>query len=284
MVHRWRETTTLVPASARSVYYAILKAGRWLAWEHPTVRGPDDWTRDIARAYVSAVNDYKLGEFVTPDAYKGRHRGTPLSPYSKVLLLSAARTFLRDCQEWEWCGRHFDPVRVMATPRSLNALTGPNPRVLADELWAKLLWAGLQLQETDLPKADSDVKRIRRAGATCPIELVKALAVAWLFTGLRRDELVRLRVGCIRWQQRDGSPGAASAHVPGDDATCLLDVPNTQDRCQLHKASRSAGRRVHCALGSASTDAAVAGRSQNERTSCRALRFPWAGYSQGIRQ
>jgi integrase len=223
--NRWRETTTLAPASARYVYYAILKAGRWLAREHPTIRNPDDWTRDIARAYVSAVNDCKLGEFVTPDAYKGRHRGTPLSPYSKVQLLSAARRFLRDCQEWEWCGRHFDPVRVMATPRSLNALTGPNPRILADELWAKLLWAGLQLQETDLPKADSNVKRIRRAGATYPIELVKALAVAWLFTGLRRDELVRLRVGCIRWQSQDGSPGAASAHVPGDDATCLLDVP-----------------------------------------------------------
>jgi hypothetical protein len=58
-----------------------------------------------------------------------------------------------------------------------------------------------------------------------PIELVKAVAIAWLFTGLRSDELVRLRVGCIRWQQPNGSPGAASVHVPGDGATCLLDVP-----------------------------------------------------------
>ena len=60
---------------------------------------------------------------------------------------------------------------------------------------------------------------------TYPIELVKAVAVAWLFTGLRRDELVRLRLGCIRWQPRNGSPGAGLAHVAGDDATCLLDVP-----------------------------------------------------------
>ena len=43
--------------------------------------------------------------------------------------------------------------------------------------------------------------------------------------GLRSDELVRLRVGRIRWQRADGGPAAANAHVSGDDATCLLDVP-----------------------------------------------------------
>jgi integrase len=83
----------------------------------------------------------------------------------------------------------------------------------------------LQLQETDLPNSDSDVERIRRAGLTYPIDFVKAVAIAWLSTGLRSDELVRLHVGCIRWQQRNGSPGAASAHAHGDDATCLLNVP-----------------------------------------------------------
>jgi len=30
-----------------------------------------------------------------------------------------------------------------------------------------------------------------------PLALVKATAIAWLFTGLRSDELARLRVGCI---------------------------------------------------------------------------------------
>ena len=54
---------------------------------------------------------------------------------------------------------------------------------------------------------------------------MKAAAISWLFAGLRSDELVRLRVGCIRWQRADGGPAAANAHVSGDDATCLLDVP-----------------------------------------------------------
>jgi integrase len=130
----------------------------------------------------------------------------------------------------------------MATPRSVSALTGLNPRVLADDIWAKLLWAGLQLEETDLPNSDSGVERIRRAGLTYPIELVKAVAIAWLFTGLRSDELVRLRVGCIRWQQRNGSPGAASGHAPGDDATCLVDVP-------IHKTGASFTKPVDPLVG-----------------------------------
>jgi len=114
--------------------------------------------------------------------------------------------------------------------------------VLADDIWAKLLWAGLQIQETDLPKADSGVERIRRAGLTYPIELVKAVAIAWLFTGLRSDELVRLRVGCIRWQQRNGSPGAASERAHGDDATCLVDVP-------IHKTGASFTKPVDPLVG-----------------------------------
>ena len=119
----------------------------------------------------------------------------------------------------------FDPMRVLATPRSVRALIGPNPRLLADDVWAKLLWAGLQLQEADLPNSDTGITRVGRGRLTYPIELVKAIAIVWLFAGLRSDELVRLRVGCIRWQQPGGAPSAASAHIPGDNATCLLDVP-----------------------------------------------------------
>lgn len=42
--------------------------------------------------------------------------------------------------------------------------------------------------------------------------------MVWLFAGLRSDEIVRLRVGCVRWQEEVGG-GAHGARV------CLLDVP-----------------------------------------------------------
>ena len=39
----------------------------------------------------------------------------------------ATRMFFRDCQEWEWIPRRFDPTRALAVPRSVSALIGTNP-------------------------------------------------------------------------------------------------------------------------------------------------------------
>jgi integrase len=129
----------------------------------------------------------------------------------------AKAAVVRDLQEWEWIPRRFDPTRALALPRSVAALIGTNPRVIADDVWAKLLWAGLNLQAQDLPGTS--------AGSYYPLALIRALALAWLFSGLRSDELSRLRVGCIR-RQHDGRPITAdSREVLAEQAVCLLDVP-----------------------------------------------------------
>jgi hypothetical protein len=41
------------------------------------------------------------------------------------------------------------------------------------------------------------------------MQLIRAITLTWLFSGLRSDEITRLRVGAIRWQ-RNGVP------IPGD--------------------------------------------------------------------
>jgi integrase len=46
--------------------------------------------------------------------------------------------------------------------------------------------------------------------AAYSLAMLRALAVVWLFAGLRRNEIRRLRVGCIRWQRDD-------VVVPGTD-------------------------------------------------------------------
>jgi hypothetical protein len=67
--------------------------------------------------------------------------------------------------------------------------------------------------------------RAPQPAATTRFPLIRALAVTWLFSGLRSDEISRLRVGCIRWQQ-DGLPiPGDSKEVLAQDAVCLLDVP-----------------------------------------------------------
>jgi len=49
--------------------------------------------------------------------------------------------------------------------------------------------------------------------------------VAWLFGGLRSNELARLRIGCIRWQHDGAAIRGDSHEVLARDAVCLLDVP-----------------------------------------------------------
>ena len=57
------------------------------------------------------------------------------------------------------------------------------------------------------------------------MELIRALTLTWLFSGLRSNEISRLRVGCVRWQH-DGLPiPGDSREILAEDAVCLLDVP-----------------------------------------------------------
>ncbi|MGI5290513.1 tyrosine-type recombinase/integrase [Nonomuraea polychroma] len=217
MIERWYATTTLAH-KVRGSYRSILaKAGRWLAAEHPNITEPAQWSRETCAAWVAAIDRMSVGDYVQRQAGLDKGGGKPLSPPTKASYLTATRAFFRDAQEWGWIPRRFDPARVLATPRSIAALIGPNPRVIADDVWAKLLWAGLNLEPEDCPT--------NAYGLGYPMELIRAVTLTWLFSGLRSDEIARLRVGCIRWQH-EGAPIAANApDVLASEAVCLLDVP-----------------------------------------------------------
>ncbi len=154
----------------------------------------------------------RVGDYTVRKVAHAR-TGEPLAPRAIAAELVAARTFFWDCQEWGWIPRRFDPGRSLALPRSVKSKIARKPRVIADDVWARLLWAGLRLELDDLPRAGRDGVQ----GHAYPLEYIRAVALVWLFAGLRSDELSRLRVGCIRWQQ--SSSGAAERPV------CLLDVP-----------------------------------------------------------
>ena len=216
-VQRWHDTSTLTPKVRALVRTQMAKAGRWLAAEHTEITEPGQWTRSTCAAWVAAIDRMTVGDYTQRRDHLNRRAGAPIAPRTKAHILTASRAFFRDCQEWEWIGRHFDPTRALALPRSVAALIGTDPRIIADDVWAKLIWAGLQLQAQDLPGTSAD--------SYYPLPLIRALALTWLFSGLRSDEISRLRVGCIRWQQ-DGHPIAGdSTDVLAQDAVCLLDVP-----------------------------------------------------------
>lgn len=216
-VERWYATSTLTPRARGNTRLRLLKVGRWIAAEHPDAADPAAWTRQTCAAWVAAVDRVNVGDYVHRTTGLEGRVGKPLQASTKDDHLSAIRRFFTDCQEWEWLPRRFDPGRALATPRSITALLGPNPRVIADEIWAKLLWAGLNLSQVDLPET--------RSGHFYPLELVRAITLSWLFSGQRSDEIARLRIGCIRWQHDDKSLAGDSDQVLVRDAVCLLDVP-----------------------------------------------------------
>jgi site-specific recombinase XerD len=215
---RWFSTSTLTPPSRRHVYYTLIKAGRWLAREHPDRVTPGAWTRELAAGWVAAVDQFTIGELAhapNTEAFMAR-RGGPLGAATKAQHIYALRTFFVDLQEWGWIERRFDPARAFSVPRSVRALIGPDPRVIADDVWAKLLWAGLNLTAADQPR------HANRAGGHpfYPLELIRALALLWLFGGLRVAEIMRLRVGSIRWQHDNQDADT--------EPVCLLEVPTNK--------------------------------------------------------
>jgi hypothetical protein len=180
-VQRWHDTSALSPRVRATIRTIMAKAGRWLAAEHPEITEPGQWTRATCAAWVAAVDRMAVGDYVQRHDHIHARSGTPISPRTKAHNLMAARTFFRDCQEWEWIPRRFDPARALAVPRSVAVLIGTDPRVIADEIWAKLLWAGLNIEPADLPGNTAD--------SYYPMQLIRAITLCWLFSGLRSDEL-----------------------------------------------------------------------------------------------
>ena len=243
-VERWEATSPLTLRSRTHVSAAVFKAGRWLQSAHPEVTTPEHWTRELAADYVAAVCRMKIGDHVSRTSGITRSIGKPVSARTKDYLCGSMRRFFADLQDWEWIPRRFNPFRVFATPRSIKALIGPSPRTIADDLWAKLLWAGLNLAVADLPTHGGVSKTQRtvsgatyRNGGYYPLEMLKALSLVWLFAGLRSDEIVRLRVGCARQE-----PPVPSS--PESTRCWLLDIP-------VHKTGTAMTKPIDTVVGEA---------------------------------
>jgi integrase len=108
----------------------------------------------------------------------------------------------------------FDVRRAFRLPEPIRRLSGPDPRNIDQIFWAKLLQPGQSLTDED----------VLSTGHNYPAAMVRAVAIVWLFCGIRRDEIRRLRVGCVQRQTSDmGVP--ASNDVLTKDSVVFLNVP-----------------------------------------------------------
>ena len=223
---RWLERSTASPSKRNHVYYDMHKVGRWLADKHPEIKSPEQWTRELSIEWVACADRLTVGQYSDQQWSRRSNVGKALRPAAKQALIGSARAFFNDLQEWELIPRKFDPVRTLATPASIRRLVGPDPRVIEDGVWAKLLHAGLNLTAEDLPANACGEGRSVRA-VWYPLEMVRALAAVWLFAGLRSDEIRRLRVGCIRRQDED-LPIHPTEELLPKGTICLLEVPTNK--------------------------------------------------------
>ncbi len=219
---RWRRLATHEPGTIRSMFSVILIAGRWAADKHPEAIPPDRWTRDMAAEYVTDTMHATIGQWAGHNRNKVRF-GQPISATGMANRIDSLRGFFCDLIEWEWITPRFDPRRVISLPLSLRAQIGPNPRIIDDAAWAKLMAAGLTLNPEDLRPYGTPSARASGWHANYyPIEMVRALVGTWLFAGLRIDEIRRLELDCITWDQ--GSDEQTGEPYP----ICLLRVPENK--------------------------------------------------------
>jgi integrase len=242
---RWYRNSTLSLKTKATYLHMLFRTGRWLTQEHPEVTTPHQWTTRLAAEYVASLEHTKVGDFVDAEHVKtlmpGRF-GQPLSPRSKDHQLAVMRAFFKDLQDEPHLIPHrFDPVRAFRTPHTIKNQIGPSPRDLGSLLWARLVHAALELREEDLPRIGGK----ESGGLRYPLAMVRAIAVVWVYTGLRCDEIVRLPTNCIRWQQEDVTVAETGEILPRD-AVCFLTVPvNKTTTVFLKPVNPVVGKRIN---------------------------------------
>jgi integrase len=202
-VDRWTAATPYSTANGKTHYRCLLLAGRWLAREHPEVTTPEAWTRDLTVAYVAAVDRLTVGGW--SHLHDKRSDGKPLRPQTKSRYLAVVRAFFKDLQEWGWIRRRFDPQRCLAVPRTIQGLIEPHPKPVDADVWHKLVIAALNLSEVDAEA---------HGHWLYPVAMLRAVAVVWVMTALRPDEIRRLRVGCVQDQNTDAGQVSLLAVPP----------------------------------------------------------------------
>ena len=240
----WYRQATQSRVFKKQSLYGLVQIGRWLAETHPQVTSPEQWDYALAADFIAAVDQLKVGDWRSPNADLSKFNspiGKPLMPRTKASLLSTARVFFMDLQHIPLrvgtagarvIPPRFSPQRALRTPRSIGRLIGPDPRVIDDTFWLKLVHAADTLEPSDLRHAQVGMY---------PFELVRAVVVAWCLAGLRTDEIRRLRTGCIRWRLEDEIDPAESAVLP-EDTLCFLSVP-------VNKTGTSFTKPVHWMVG-----------------------------------
>jgi integrase len=204
----------------------ILMIGRWLHECVPEVRTPEQWTEDLALRFRSEVCSWKAGQYASArwlELRTGRRYELPTKAGTISPLISALKRFLSDLTKHPYAvggeparkiRLDFSPGEVLTCPAPVKKeLEAVEPRDIDFRTWARLVIAAATLARSDLPN-----------NPRYPLSFYRALALAWVSTARRPNEIARLRLDCVR---DDWDPGML------DEYNQLLQIPtmaNTSTR------------------------------------------------------
>ena len=187
---RWRAMSLLSERTKVGMSSDIMIAGRWLKRYHPDVRTPQQWSFDLAAEYVRFIDQMKVGELLEHPRANLR-MGSPLSPNAKIALLRGIRGFFVELSEVELIPRTFNFDRAFRPPKQVLRSRHRMPKPIDEGFWLKLRTAALSLSPGDLPISGKSGLYMY------PFALVRALALTWVFSGCRSNEIERLSVVCV---------------------------------------------------------------------------------------
>lgn len=216
---RWRALSPLSPGTRSGRFGELLRAGRWLAVHHPGVTSPAAWTAEMALAYARYIEAARIGDFAVTEPMRPRV-GEPLTAHTRSSALTAVRGFFLDLQGWDLLEPRFNPLRCLATPRTILRARQVNPRPIEDGHWLKLRAAALSLRLEDLPLGPKGQPNL-----FYPLAMIRAAAAALMFSGCRSDEIARLEVGCVHIESVPEQVDPRTGEIVPGFAQAILRVP-----------------------------------------------------------
>lgn len=196
----YTQNVDLSPSSRKGVAHFVLSVGRWLQAHVPDVRTPEQWTEDLALQFRADLCTWTVGQYAVGKAQvilttKG-NLGKPLSQVTIASYLADIRRYFLDLTkrphrvDGEPVHRirlDFDPRDALSTPDPIKrAVDVASPRDIDLQVWAKLAIAAATFSGRDLP------------GTRYPLSFYRALALIWVTSARRPDEIIRLRLDCLR--------------------------------------------------------------------------------------
>jgi hypothetical protein len=176
----------------------------------------------LRTALLEETNDVFVSATAKRDLESRGLLGKPLSHAAIAQFLAALRRFFLDLQTKAHAvdgsparrlPRLFEPRDALSEPQHIRkALAGSEPRDIALGIWQRLAIQAARLRPEDLGPS-----------SYWPFSAVQALALLWVSTARRPNELVRLRRDCVRaeWEpsMRDevGEPLPPASEVVGTE-------------------------------------------------------------------